>query len=124
RRSDGRGSRWSPGGASGAADPWVELRIQEVGGQVRNNYRDRRQEDDPLDHRIVALPHRVQQAEPDALVREDLLDDRRAADDEAHADRQLREEGQYGVTADIRRADVTVGQAASAGRCDVVLLQA
>src|SRR2546421_12841552 len=48
RASARRGSRWSSGGAARAADPRVELRVQEVGGEVRDHHRDRRQEDDSL----------------------------------------------------------------------------
>src|SRR5438128_1038771 len=80
-----------------ATDARIERRVEEVRGEVGDDHRDRRQHDDALDHRIVTLPDGGEQAKTDTLVREELLDDRGAADDEAHADRELRDERQHRV---------------------------
>src|SRR4029079_2339056 len=83
RRSDERGSQWSSRGPARADDARIELRVEEVSGEVGHDDRDRRQHDDPLDHRIVALRDGRQQTETDALIREDLLDDSATPDDQA-----------------------------------------
>src|SRR5207248_11446814 len=117
-----RKPRSSSGGAAGAPDPRVELRVQKVGDEVGHDDRDRSQQHHSLDHRVVTLGDRGEESETDALVREDLLDDRGAPDDEADADRELCDEWQDGVPSDVGGAYPAVGEPARSGRGDVVLL--
>src|SRR5256885_8920812 len=60
-----------------------ELRVQKVGGEVGHDHGDGGQQHHSLDHRVITLRDRREQPQSHALVREDLLDDRGAPDDEA-----------------------------------------
>src|SRR6188508_350708 len=72
--------------------PRVEPEVEEVGEEVENDHRQGEQEERRLQHRIVALVDRLDDQEPDARVREDVLNGDRAADDEPE---RQRNEGDY-----------------------------
>ena len=58
--------------------PRVELEVEEVGEQVEEDHRQREEQERRLQHRVVALVDRLDDQEPDARVREDVLDGDRA----------------------------------------------
>src|SRR5215469_13374199 len=74
-------------GRSAIADPWIEYRVQHVGGQVGEHDDHREHEHDALDHRDVAVVDRLQQLVPDAGNPEDVLDHDREPEQGAEVQR-------------------------------------
>src|SRR5918999_1119068 len=72
---------------------------------------------------LVWAPPLLLLCDPDPGVDEDLLDQERPADDEADRDRQLGEERQYRVAADVGGGDPPVAQAAGAGDGDIIFVE-
>ena len=104
-------------------DPRVERGVQDVGQQVDDHDHDREDEGHGLDDREVALQDRVDHELADARQGVDLLDDERAADEEADAD------GEHGDRRDDRVAEAVadehppLGQPLRARGRDVVGLE-
>src|SRR3954452_15913984 len=63
-------------------DPRIQPAVEDVGQQVGDHHRERDDQEDPLQYRVVATAERIEQAEPDALVAEDPLHEDRPADHE------------------------------------------
>src|SRR3984893_11097612 len=62
--------------------PRVEERVDEVGGQIGQQHRQRDDQEDPLQQRVVVAADRGEQQVPHARVGEDDLGQQRAGDDE------------------------------------------
>src|SRR6185503_16271959 len=82
-----RAGRWfrSYGGAL-ERDARIEPGVQQVDEERAEHERDRRDEHDSLDDRIVLRRDRLHRQAPDPRPREDRLSDERALDDRAHLD--------------------------------------
>src|SRR3954453_13357842 len=96
--------------ASRDADARVEHRVQEVDAEVDDDVRDRRDEDDPLDDRVVAREDRVERELPEARQHEDLLGDDRARDQEAELQAEDRHDRQQAVAQRVAADDLALAQ--------------
>src|SRR3954469_1572679 len=78
---------WAVGGGSNSCrtasmrDPRVEIRVQDVDGEVHDDVADGDHQRDALDHEQVTDEHCLQEEAADAREGEERLDDHRAADD-------------------------------------------
>ena len=106
----------------GRADPRIEPAIEQVGDQIRDHDRDRDHQEDTLHQRVIARLNGLEEGVADPLVLEDRLDQKGTADDEADRDRQLGEERQNGVAADVADGDPALSEAARPRRGDEVFL--
>src|SRR6266511_2529768 len=68
------------GGPTRDADARVQVRVEQVDGQVDDDVPGRRDEDDALEQRVVALVDRVDRQPPESGDAEDLLGDDGAGD--------------------------------------------
>ena len=63
--------RAEPARRASFAHPWVEHRVQHVAEEIEGDDRERDEEEDALQHRVIAPAHGLDDREPDAGPAED-----------------------------------------------------
>src|SRR5439155_13942716 len=81
--------------------PWVERRVDDVCEQVDQDDEEGEDEGRPLDDRIVARRHRVDEQPADSGDGEDVLDQDRAADQEREVDSEDDDERRNRIAEDV-----------------------
>src|SRR5581483_1765431 len=114
--ADTTGARTISGGRS---DLGVDEAIGDIDHQIRHNVGARGEQDDPLHERVVFLEDRVDRELPDALPREDRLDDDAAREQPADLQSDDRHNGDERVPQGVAQDDETPRQPLRARGGDV-----
>ncbi|CDN44923.1 hypothetical protein BN871_FY_00270 [Paenibacillus sp. P22] len=104
-------------------DARIQPGIDQVRGEIGDDDRDARHEQQSLHERIIPLLGRLADIIAHAGIAEHVLDQRRAAQHEAEVDRQRRNERQHRVALHVLAHERALGYAADAGGDDVVLAE-
>src|SRR2546421_643639 len=99
------------GAAGSDSDTWIEHSVEHVRDDVAEDDEDGNQEEDRAREEAILENDGDEQVGTQAVVREDVLEDNRAADDETEADREGRDDRQVGVSRGMALADHPLGEA-------------
>src|SRR5512138_2323318 len=97
------------------ANPRIEKRVGDVYQQVDQHVRAGREEYDPLDERIVAREHRLDDEPAEAGHDEDLFGDNRAAHERAHLQPEDRDDRDEAVADGVAEHDDAAGEPFAVG---------
>src|SRR5439155_22877534 len=89
------------GGPGSDSNTWIEYPVLDVRDDVAENHEDRDEEENRPREEAVAGEDRDEQVRTESVVREDVLEDDRSANDEAQADRQRRDDRQVRVSSGV-----------------------
>src|SRR5581483_7730897 len=103
--------------------PWVDSEVEEIDKQVHDHDRDRREEEDALDDRVVAVRDGRDEEAADARPSEDGLSEHGAGKDVAEVEADDRGDRREAVGKRVPPERLASGQALRLGGEDVVLME-
>src|SRR5919108_6546868 len=108
---------------SSIADPWIQIRIYQINEKIYEDKNKRSEQNQTLDHRVVALADRFDEELADAVQVEHLLGHHQAADEERKLNSDYRNHRKQRVFERMTDQHCPLPEPLGAGRANIVFAQ-